>query len=491
MKKAGFLALVMFVAFLLCGAGPVPASENPVPGMETFDEVFNYVQEIHISRPDSGILVEGAIRGLIESLDDPYTEYLPPEQLKEFNGFLDGEYVGVGLQLEPGEVYPAVVDAITNTPASRAGIKPGDLVVKVDGADIAQEPLGRVVQQIRGPEGSTVRLTIRRAGTGDFEVELARANINIPTVSAELLSDGIGYLSIDTFGSSTAAEFEEALVGLIRRGAGKFIIDLRQNPGGMLQAAVDVAENFLDRDLVVVSTVDREGNRYAYRAEGRPVARGLPVVVLVDYNSASAAEILAGALHEHGAANLIGGRTFGKGTVQILIPLKAGGALKITSARYHTPWDRVIEGYGLAPDLQVLTPELQVPVAHRFLKRAERYTLVFNPEKSEARVNGLAVPLRRSVVYRNDDTYLPLRFVFEALGYRVDWQPEDGSIKAAGHMAEMVFYPSEGRALAGGRELSLERPLLVEGGAAYLPLTSLANFNIRVTQEGGMISIEK
>lgn len=491
MKKAGLVILLLLFALVFCGAGPSPAFASNTPELETLDEIFKLVQEVHISGPDPEYLVDGAIQGLLDSLGDPYTEYMTPQQLKEFSDFLEGDYVGVGVQLQPGEVYPLVVDAIKGTPAARAGLRPGDLVIKVDGADIAGQPLGMVVQQIRGPEGSRVWLTIRREGAGDLEVELTRTNINLPTVSYEILDDGIGYISIDTFGSDTAGEFRKALEELKRRGADKLIIDLRYNPGGMLQAAAQIVECFIERGQVVVSMVERDGGRYVYRTEKDPVAKGMPVVVLINYYSASASEILAAALQDHGVANLVGEQTFGKGTVQTIIPLKSGGALKVTTARYHTPRDRVIDGAGLTPDLQVLTPELQAAVAQRFLKKTEKNKLVINLEKSEALVNGAAVPFKMIVLYRAGEAHLPLRFVFEALGYRVDWQPEEGVIRAAGRKEEIIFYPERRRAAVGGRELPGEQPLLIENEAAYLPVSSLSLLGLEMVQEGGQISIEK
>lgn len=491
MRKTTLLALILALVFTFCFAGTSLAAENPAASADTFEEILNHIETLHISKPDSDTLVKGAIEGLIDSLNDPYTEYMPPAYLKDFNGSLDGDYVGVGMQLQPGEKYPKVVDTIENTPAREAGITSGDLVIKVDGVDVSKEPLGKVVQKIRGPEGTKVRLTIRREGAEDFEVELARANINTPTVYGKILDDGIGYIRINTFGAHTAGEFRKSLASLIEQGATKLILDLRDNPGGILQSSVRISSNFVERGQVVVSTVDRNGKRMEYRTEEAPIGKGMSVAVLVNHNSASAAEILAGALQDYGTATLIGGQTYGKGTVQVVLPLKAGGALKLTAAKYHTPKDRVIDGTGLGPDIQVLTPGLHVAMAQRYLKKLASNKLIIETGKSEVLVNGSAVQLRQTAVQRSGATYLPLRFVFEALGYRVDWQSASGSIKITGYQSEAVFYPDDGRLTLGGQNVPGAEPLLIEEGATYIPVSDLGLLNINVKLDGSNITIEK
>lgn len=484
---------VLFLSFILtlCFAGMSLAVENSAVGTDTFEEILNDVQTLHISSPDSDTLVRGAVDGLLDSLKDPYTVYLPPEELKDFNGALDGDYVGVGIHLQPGEQYPKVLDAIERSPASEAGIKPGDMIIKVDGVDVSKEPLGTVVQKIRGPEGTKVRLTIRREGAADLELELTRSNINTPTVYGKILDDGVGYIRINTFGVHTAGEFKKSLGSLIQQGAKKLILDLRDNPGGVLQAAVRISGNFVESGQVAVSTVDRGGQRLEYRTEEAPIGKGMPVLALVNQNSASAAEILAGALQDFGVATLIGGQTYGKGTVQAVLPLKAGGALKITIAKYHTPKDRVIDGKGLSPDIQVLTPELSLAVAQRYFKKPEKNTVVFEADKPDVWVNGSAVQLRQPVVQQSGATYLPLRFVFEALGYRVDWQAGDGSIKITGSKSDVVFYPDDGRITLSGQNIPGSEPLLYEDGTAYIPVSDVSLLNIDVKLDGSNISIEK
>lgn len=491
LRKALVIALVLVNAIVLWNAEPLLAAERAEIGQDTFVEVFNYIEGIHINSPESGSLYRGAIEGLIDTLDDPYTEYMTPEDFEEYTHYLDSTYVGVGIEILPGEGYPKILNAIDNTPAEKAGIKPGDLLIKVDGADVYNEPLDMVVQRVRGPEGTTVKLTIRREGREDFDLDLVRSSINTPTVYKEMLVGGTGYLRVLNFSAGTAGEFKNALTELSQEGAERLILDLRNNPGGYLQAAVQIAGNFIEPDGLVVSTVDRKGERTEYCTEEPPVFKGRDLAVLVDAYSASAAEILAGALQDHGVAVLVGDQTFGKGTVQGVIPLNSGGALKITQARYHTPKDRIIDGQGLTPDVQVLTPGLHIAAARRYLERPEKVTLTFELNSPEALVNGDSVALLHPVIQRSGEIYLPLRFVLEACGWRVDWQYRDGSIKISGSSLDVVFYPDGGRVICNGRSRPETLQLLNENGATYIPASGTEILGLDLKIDGSYISIEK
>lgn len=484
--RKGYLVLVMALVIALCFNVPSFASDNPAPDLETLIEVMENVQSFHLNKPDPGTLLQGAIDGLINALDDPYTEYLSPRDLEEFNVSLNGNYVGVGIHLQPGEHYPQVIDTIKDTPAEKAGVRPLDRIVKVDGADTFEQPLGEVVQKIRGPEGTKVRLTIRREGTGDFELVLVRAGINNPTVSRQVLADGSGYMAIHSFGQNTPEEFKKALSDLKRQGASGLVLDLRDNPGGLLDTAVQIAGAFIEPGQVAVSTVDRNGEREVYRTQGPPAGKGMRVVVLVNRYSASASEILAGALQDHHAATLVGSPTYGKGTVQIVAPLDAGGALKLTVAQYLTPRDREINGTGLSPDYQVITPALQLPAAQRLLTPPGPNTLRLELGQTEALVNGATVQMKQSMLQYNGTIYLPLRFTFEALGYRVDWQPADSSVKVTGYGSEAVYGTG-----AGGGNGSGAAPLLIKEGEVFIPLAELGNFGINFWMDGNKIFINQ
>jgi len=491
-RKKAFLAFVLVLTLALTFGFMAPGleAESPAVGGETFEEIFSYIQSLHISSPDTGDLQQGAIKGLMESLNDPYSEYLLPEQLSSFNEALDGEYVGVGVQLQPDENYPRVLSTMEGSPAAAAGIRPGDLVIKVDGTDISNEPLGEIVQKIRGPEGARVDLTIRRVGASDMDFQLIRASISTPTVSGNMLDESTGYIRIATFGEPTDAEFRKILSELIRQGAANLILDLRDNPGGMLQSAVKITSSFIAPGQVVVSTVDRNGEQVEYRAEDFPIGRNLNLAVLVNQNSASAAEIVAGALQDHGAATIVGERTYGKGTVQAMIPLKAGGALKLTISRYHTPNDRVIDGTGLEPDIKVVSPNLVLPMARSCLSPKVKNTVYLKIGGQEADVNGFNVP-GVQVIQQQGVVYLPLRFVFEALGYRVDWLAADNSVKVSKSGLEAIISPGSGTIGINRQNYPLAGPIKFEGSETYISLQDLKPFKVSIVFEEGKILIEK
>ncbi|MDD4237855.1 MAG: S41 family peptidase [Desulfotomaculaceae bacterium] len=481
------LFLALFLAVFLVGTPLAGAS-----GAGTFEEILNYVQEMHISNPQKEILYDGAINGLVDTLDDPYTVYMNPDEFEDFSNSMQGTFVGVGIELVPGESYPSVLRTIEGSPAEKAGIKAGDIIIKVDGTDIFKESLPMIVREIRGPDGTMVRLTVRREGREDFDLEVLRSSINLPTVRSELLEDGIGYIEINNFGSSTAGDFKDALTTLKTDGTDKLILDLRNNPGGYLHTAVQIAGNFLARDELVVSTVDHDNKREAYRTQSEPICKDMPVAILVNTGSASASEILAGALQDYGVAALIGDRTFGKGTVQTVIPLKAGGALKLTTAKYHTPNDRVIDHMGLEPDIQVLSPGLQLEAAKSLLNPPAETKVTIAADGTEAIVNGREVKLSQAPLQQGDTIYLPLRFVFEALGYRVDWQSSDDSIKVTDTQSEVLFYPGEdGQTLSGGQVMMGTEPLLNKMEVTYVPLSSLTFLNLKVQVDNDRITIEK
>lgn len=478
--------MTLFLAVFLIGSPRAGATEAG-----TFEEIMDYVQELHISNPQEETLYDGAIDGLINSLHDPYTEYMKPEELKEFSNSLEGTFEGVGIELVPGDIYPGILRTIEGSPAEKAGIRAGDVLIKVDGIDIANESLSVITQKIRGPEGTRVKLSIRRDGNDEYNFELLRSSIILPTVHSELLDGGIGYIKIDTFGSSTANDFKEALTTLRKKGAEKLILDLRNDPGGYLLAAIEIAGNFMERGKVVVSIVNNDDKRQYYYTKDDMIAGGMSVAILVNNASASASEILAGALQDHGMATLIGDRTYGKGTIQTVIPLKGGGALKLTTARYHTPSDRAIDHMGLAPDIQVLTQELQLEAAKKWLNSPDKTTVTFEEGRTEAFINGSAVKLAYAPLMKAETTYLPLRFVLEALGYRVDFRPSDGSIKVTGTGTEVVFYPRDGLTLSSGKVVTGTESLFTKDGVTYLPLPALQIFNLQVEVDNGRITIEK
>ncbi|MHB1042314.1 MAG: S41 family peptidase [Eubacteriales bacterium] len=489
MNRKSLFALALSLLLVFSIVLPAGAAEKKA-GLGTLEEILNYVNGSYVDKPDQDAMIRGAIDGALDTLNDPYTYYLPPEELKEFSGSINGDYVGIGVRLEQGDTYPRIMEVFENSPAISKGLKPGDLILKVDGADLAGDKLTQVVDKIRGPEGTKVRLLIRREGEKDFELEVERESVSAPTVEWKVLEDGTGQINLLTFGSHTAGEFSNSLKALKDKGVTNVIIDLRDCPGGILNAAVKIAGNFLEPGQVVTSVINRSGKRETYRATGEPMGKGLKLAVLVNKNSASAAEILAGALQDYGRAVLIGGQTYGKGSVQAVLPLDSGGALKLTVAKYLTGKGRAINGIGLEPEIKVQTPSLQLIAAREYFHPVEKRKVVFDPGKAWAKVDGTQVKAVNFPIRRGGVTLLPLRFTLEALGYSVNWQAQDGSVKVYGAEKDVLFNPASGKTIVNGQEMAFP-PVTFEGGVAYMPAPYLEFFGARMTEDANGTCIEK
>jgi len=480
MSKKTLPVLVLTVLVLFCFFTPVPAAqgfENVEQGIEAMHEIMEYIYNHHLSRPGVDGLTEGAIRGMIETLHDPYTEYLSPENLSKFVSSLDGGFSGIGVELEAQEPYPVVTRVIAGSPAAQAGLRAGDQIRQVDGEDLAGRPLPEVVEKIRGPQGSLVRLTIRRPGGGEFTIEIKRAEVAGPTCEWRMFPENVGYIYIHTFGTRTAQEFKGALAELQKAGMKGLILDLRNDPGGYLQAAVDIAGCFLPPGKLVVTTLDRDGDREEYKTAGEANRFPLPLVVLINQYSASAAEVLAGALADHRAAVLLGTRSYGKGVVQAVIPLQAGGALKMTIARYLTPQGVSIDQNGLLPDRLVSTPELQLILARQLINSRETRQIRFAVDGSGVVLDGEKVGSRWVPLQWGNEFYLPLRFTLEAIGYEVKWRESTGEIAVKGKGREF-FFPLNGK------------NLLVRDGIAYLKTDFFSSTGVKVYQQGAELILE-
>jgi carboxyl-terminal processing protease len=323
-------------------------------------EVIQRVRDNYVDAVEDHKLMQNAIRGMVEALDD-HSTFLSPDEFEDMKVSTSGAYAGIGVEVAPGKEGVSVVRRMPNSPAERAGIETGDIIVRID--DIAVDPadIETAIARMRGPEGSPIRLAVRRAGSAtllDFKV--ARAQVQLQSVAAEMLTPEYGYLRITSFTDTTAGELERAVERLERRGTAKpkgFVIDLRNNPGGVLDAAVQVADDFLDRGTIVSAEGRTREARFRMEAKPGDISNGATLVLLVNSGSASASEILAAALHDNHRATLIGRRTYGKGSVQTIMPLSDGQALKITTSRYFTPSGMSINGIGIVPDTVLDGPE--------------------------------------------------------------------------------------------------------------------------------------
>ena len=360
------LALVAGIALGFCGAlagdaladRPREAARAPVAALpwaeaSLFAEVYERIKREYVDDVDDHALMDKAVRGMVAALD-PHSAYLDSEEFNEIRLSTMGSYPGVGIEVAAGNGVVRVLKSIDGSPAREAGIQAGDEIVRIDGAEIGADLAGAIAQ-LRGESGSDVRLSVRREGSpGLLEFSLRRAEVEVHSVAAQTLEPGYGYVRISTFSNTTHEDLTKAILQLKRdnpAGIKGLVLDLRNNPGGVLEAGVAVADDFLESGVIVTADGRTPDARFEMDATPGDLIDGAPLVVLVNAGSASASEIVAGALKDHGRALLIGRRTYGKGSVQTILPLSRGGAVKLTTSRYFTPSGASIHGKGLWPDI--------------------------------------------------------------------------------------------------------------------------------------------
>ncbi|BCD85252.1 peptidase S41 [Pseudomonas solani] len=333
------------------GKAPLPLDE-----LRTFAEVLDRIKSAYVEPVDDKTLLENAIKGMLSNLD-PHSAYLEPEAFQELQESTSGEFGGLGIEVGTEDGFIKVVSPIDDTPASKAGIQPGDLIVKIDGQPTKGLSMMEAVDKMRGKAGSPIVLTLVREGGQPFDVELKRAVIKVKSVKSQLLDKNYGYIRITQFQVNTGEEVGKALAKLRKENSDKklagLVLDLRNNPGGVLQSAVEVADHFLTKGLIVYTKGRIANSELRFSADPADASEGVPLVVLINGGSASAAEIVAGALQDHKRGVLMGTDSFGKGSVQTVLPLNNDRALKLTTALYFTPNGRSIQAQGIVPDVEV------------------------------------------------------------------------------------------------------------------------------------------
>lgn len=357
-RKIMLITLLLVTSLVLsfgagCALGVSTSSEDNL-GLDVVTEAWGVIFRDYVDkdRLDASALSGAAIKGMVEELDDPYTSYLNVETYQLSSSDLQGKFDGIGAYVGIRDEQLMIIAPIPGSPAAEAGIRAGDIILEVDGRPTLEMSLEEAVLHIRGPRGTSVKLLILHQGeTRPEEIAIVRAEIEIASVYSEMKGD-IGYISINHFSRRTDEELSPALKSVIDEGATGIILDLRSNPGGLLEEVVDVVSHFL-KEGIVVYVVDNQGKRTSYSVKSVDVTTELPMVVLTDNYSASGSEVLAGALQDYGRAKIVGLKTYGKGSVNSLNRLKDGSALYITTARWLTPNGRLIEGEGIAPDYEI------------------------------------------------------------------------------------------------------------------------------------------
>ena len=363
------MASVLLIGLLVVGSGPGPvwaqvseknskaSTVDSYDKLKTFSEILSLLEANYVEKVDANDLVDGAIRGMLKTLD-PHTSYLPPEAFTQMKVETSGRFGGLGIEITIRKGILTVVAPIEDTPAFKAGVKAGDRIIKIEDESTLDMTLSDAVERLRGKIDTEVSITIFREGMEKpLEVTLVRANIQVKSVKSKIYEGSIGYVKIRSFTKTTSRDLDKVLDEFREKNVKKLVLDLRNNPGGLLNQAVEVSDRFLKPENLIVYTQGRtEEQNMRFTTHDRVQRVSYPMIILVNSGSASASEIVAGALQDSNRAIILGTQTFGKGSVQTIIPLSDGSALRLTTARYYTPSGRVIQENGIVPDIVVEAP---------------------------------------------------------------------------------------------------------------------------------------
>lgn len=375
---------------------PAPASTTaphkqallPLNELRTFADVFDRIKQAYVEEVDDKTLLENAIKGMLTELD-PHSAYLEPEAYQDLQISTTGEFGGLGIEVGMEDGFVKVITPIDDTPAQKAGVMAGDLIIKLDDTPVKGLSLGDAVKMMRGKPGSILKLTILRQGTDKpLVIPVTRAVIQVQSVKSRLLDKQYGYVRLSQFQVHTGADLIKALEKLQKENGGPLrglVLDLRNNPGGVLQAAVDVSDTFINNGLVVYTKGRLPDTDMQFSATPGDYLNGVPMVVLINGGSASASEIVAGALQDHQRAVIMGTTSFGKGSVQTVLPLHNNRALKLTTARYYTPNGRSIQAEGIVPDIKVEDARLTTVDEGEHIKEADLSGHLANPKDGKGK----------------------------------------------------------------------------------------------------------
>ncbi len=427
---AVFGMLVALGSGVLAGRSEPQSIDIPLADLQAFAEILNQVKSSYVEEVDDSELIENAIRGMLQGLD-PHSAYLDPEDFTDMQVSTSGKFGGLGIEVQMADGFVRVVAPIDDTPAQRAGMQPGDLIIRIDDKPVKGLSLTDAVKLMRGDPGTDIELQVIREGERKpLDISLTRAVIKVASVRTRMLDDNYGYVRISTFTGSTGTSLNDELSKLRKQNKAirGYVLDLRNNPGGVLTAAVDVSDAFLHSGPIVSirGRDENEGREFTARPGDEVDSR--PIVVLVNAGSASASEIVAGALQDHGRAVIVGERTFGKGSVQTIMPIRNNSAIKLTTARYYTPSGRSIQAEGIKPDIELASLNVaERERAFKPVKEADLENSLENDTDTSSNADGDATKGKRLDLAQTDFALYEALNVLKGLAVSYKTTQQSGS----------------------------------------------------------------
>jgi len=353
MKKKFILISLTILLFIFSKISFAANDENIYDKIDLFGEVLDKINKEYVEEIDQSDAMDAAINGVLQSLD-PYSAYMSPQTFKEMETETSGKFGGLGIEVGMEFGVVKVITPMDDSPAEREGVKAGDYIVKINGIQVQGKTLSEAVELMRGPVGSKLEITIRRKGVKKALVfEITREIIEVKSVKSKIIDDSVGYIRLTAFNENSSKQIKNKIKKFKKNKINKYVLDLRNNPGGLLSQAVKISDFFLDNGEIVSTKSRKSSENRKYFAKKGDIINGKTLVVLINYGSASASEIVAGALKDHKRAILIGKNSYGKGSVQSIMPLKNKGAIRLTISKYYLPSGKSISGTGIAPDIEV------------------------------------------------------------------------------------------------------------------------------------------
>ncbi|MDS1029669.1 S41 family peptidase [Bacillota bacterium LX-D] len=474
------LCFAYFAVFTPNWAQAAGKGENQ---QQILQEVKEHILKSFVTPVDASKLNQDNVEDMVKSLNDPYSVYFSPEDYSNFIQQTEQEFTGVGMQVELKDKYATVVLPLKNSPAERAGIKANDRILEINGENVVGKTLDYVVGLIRGEAGTVVDIKIARDGEKEPLIfTLTREVIAMDVVETKMIDQQIGYLQLTTFSTNAGEEFEEGIKKLKSQGMKALIFDLRGNPGGYLNSGLDVAAMFVRKNHILLTIVDRNNHKRSFKSLTKPL--GIPTIVLVDGGTASASEIVSGAIQDEGAGRLVGTKTYGKACVQTVFQLSNGGALKLTTANYLTPKGREINKIGLKPDYVVEGEEAQLTKAVELLKQQLKSAassissnkVILSLQENRFIIGDQKVALKPKPYLQHGVTMVPVQGLAQALNGQVSWQKQNNQIVFRTGTKVVNFAVDKEKAVDSSYRVKMTAPVKIAQGKAYIALRYAAKF---------------